>query len=224
MTEVPLPSLACTGTPENSEGNATNPRRPQAIHRAHSRGICFISRWGLSWTSSARCLRRTMGATGDRRSISNATATRDPLVAPIPPNDACCPPSLQTDHPIRTTCQTTCQQTRRCEKVISSPRGYGDPGLHVFNGGRASMESCMDGERSSSRAMGRSTWSMQVAQHHRPGQESARGSDSSKPHERAMVQSRRVGYRPPRCKVHLRDDERLALPVGVGGVVPSPRL
>ena len=161
-----------------------------------------------------------LGATGRE----SATATRDPLVAPIPPNDACCPPSLQTDHPIRTTCQTTCQQTRRCEKVISSPRGYGDPGLHVFNGGRASMESCMDGERSSSRAMGRSTWSMQVAQHHRPGQESASGSDSSKPHERAMVQSRRVGYRPPRCKVHLPDDERLALRVGVGGVVPSPRL
>ena len=74
-------------------------------------------------------------------------------------NDACCPPSLQTDHPIRATYQTTCQQTRKDEKVISSPRGYGDPGMHVFNGGRASMESCMDGERRSSRAMGRSTWS-----------------------------------------------------------------
>ena len=47
----------------------------------------------------------------------------------------------------------------RYEKVISSPRGYGDPGMHVFNSGRASMESCMDGERRSSRAMGRSTWS-----------------------------------------------------------------
>ena len=35
-----------------------------------------------------------------------------------------------------------------------------------------------------------------------------------------MVQSRRAGYRPPRCRAELRNDERLALLVAADGVAP----